>query len=131
MVSTVSANFLRRSLIAFFNVVIDKMGVDEALAAVVIPVLTKPLPIVVELVVGVVRVVVEVDVADKEVDNSAISSCHLVTDVCNSSISFSTLRTVPCKCRISLCGGECVEMMSGESMYVDRESVLEDGVCRW
>ena len=84
---------LLRSLIASFSVVIDEMGVDEVLT-VVIPV---PAAVVPAAVVLVVTVVVEEGVADREVDNCAISSCHLVMVVCNPSSSFSTLRTVPCK----------------------------------
>ena len=93
MAPTVSDNLLLRSLITSFRVVIDEMGVEKALT-VVIPVPAEP---VLGAVVLVVTVAVGVGVDDREVDNCAISSCHLVMVVCNPSSSFSTPRMVPCK----------------------------------
>ena len=100
MAPTVSDNLPRRSLIANFNAVIDEKGVVEAVVS--------PVPVVPAVILVVVEVVgVGVD-ERRMVDNCAISSCHLAMVVCNPSMSFSTLRMVPCKWRSSLVGGERV-----------------------
>ena len=103
MAPTVSDSLPRSSLIVDFKAVaVDKGVVVEAVTVAVVVAVLIPVPMVPAVVVVLVAVVVVValgvEVNERsKVDSCEISFCHLLMVVVNPSISFSTLRTVPCK----------------------------------